>query len=110
MPRQIYQGRPGAAGVEVYASAQSRITITAGTVCNTTATPQTITAHIAPAGQDPATLGAEHLIFAGLRVPDSGAIGLPLLVAQTIERGGALYITTSADDALTVTMSGNEHP
>lgn len=107
MRRNQYIGQPGTTAAAVVTATTAHITITAAVASNPTAANESLSAWIVPDGGTASD--ANKLINDKSISASEDGVGLPFLVAQTINPGNSLFLSASTADAITVTISGDEH-
>lgn len=87
--------------------ANTRTTIAAAALNNTSATPRTVTLHLVPSGGSATTA---NQIITTVTVPAAGAqpTQLPAIVGQILEAGGTIQALAEAATCITPLISGYE--
>lgn len=102
----LYRGQPGASSAAAYTSTNIKTTLTAATVTNPTAGAVTLDVWLVPSG---GSANDASKVYNGLSVAAGDHVGLPLLVAQTLDEGEAVHMSASSATSLTVHLSGDKH-
>lgn len=83
----------------VYTSTNAGTTITAAVLCNTTASPVTVSIYVTRSG-------TEATVYDAVSVPANDTIGLPFLVAQALGRADSIAMEAGSGSAVDATLSG----
>ena len=105
LPKRLVDGAQLTATAAVYytAPANSLTTISAASVTNTTATPQTVTVYLVPAAGAP---GVGNVVCSGRVVAPGETFNIGGAIGQTLAAGGTLQALSDAATALTLVASG----
>lgn len=103
---KLYNGQPGVSSAAVYTSTNLKTTLTAATVTNPTGGAVTLDAWLVASG---GSANDASKIYDALSVGAGDQVGLPLLVAQTLDEGEAIHMLASSATSLTVHISGDKH-
>jgi len=105
LPKRLIDGAVLTASAAVYFTVppNSMVTISACSVTNTTAIPQTLTMHLVPSG---GTAGASNVVCSGRTVAPGETFNPPGAIAQTLHAGGTIQALSDAASALTLVASG----
>lgn len=105
LPKRLVDGQQLTATAAIYytAPANSLVTISAASVTNTTATPQSLTVYLVPASGAP---GVGNVVCSGRIVAPGETFNVPGCIGQTLAAGGTLQALSDAAAALTLVASG----
>jgi hypothetical protein len=105
LPKRLIDGLQLTAAAAIYATvpANSLATISACSVTNTTATPQSVTLYLVPAGGAP---GVGNVVCSGRVVAPGETYNVAGAIGQTLAAGGTVQALSDAAAALTLVASG----
>lgn len=105
LPKRLVDGQQLTASAATYytAPANSLATISAASVTNTTATPQTVTVYLVPAA---GTAGVGNVVCSGRIVASGETFNVSGCIGQTLAAGGMIQALSDAATALTLVASG----
>lgn len=105
LPKRLVDGAQLTTAAAIYYTSpnNSLTTISAASVTNSTAVPQTVTAYLVPSG---GTAGVGNVICSGRVVAPGETFNIGGAIGQTLAAGGTLQALSDAATALTLVASG----
>lgn len=105
LPKRLVDGAQLTTVAATYYTApnNSLTTISAASVTNSTAVPQTVTAYLVPSG---GTAGVGNVVCSGRIVAPGETFNVAGCIGQTLAAGGTLQALSDAGAALTLVASG----